>query len=86
MDGAVKASPEIVHLRCASDVELLKNGNYGIYITTRSLKVSNCGVDDDQIIFRILRGPQYGYLKNTTTGIMSVHLLLVQFKKASFIE
>ncbi|KAL8203137.1 UNVERIFIED_CONTAM: hypothetical protein K2H54_041428 [Gekko kuhli] len=68
VDGAVKASPEIIHLRCASDVELLKNGNYGIYITTRSLKVSNCGADDDQIIFRILRGPQYGYLQNTTTG------------------
>uniref|UniRef100_A0ACB8ESF7 FRAS1- extracellular matrix protein 1 n=1 Tax=Sphaerodactylus townsendi TaxID=933632 RepID=A0ACB8ESF7_9SAUR len=68
VDGAVKTSPEIVHLHCASDVELLKNGNYGIYITSRSLKVSNHGVDDDQIIFRILRGPQYGYLQNITTG------------------
>ncbi|XP_054842951.1 FRAS1-related extracellular matrix protein 1 isoform X1 [Eublepharis macularius] len=68
VDGAVKTSPEIVHLRCASDVELLKNGNYGIYITTRSLKASNCDIDDDQIIFRILRGPQYGYLQNITTG------------------
>nr|XP_056704812.1 FRAS1-related extracellular matrix protein 1 [Euleptes europaea] len=68
VDGAVKASPGIVHLHSASDVELLKNGNYGIYITTRSLKVSNCGVDDDQIIFKILRGPQYGYLQNITAG------------------
>lgn len=76
MDGIVKASPEIVHLRCASDVELLKNDTYGIYITTRVLKVSNCDVSDDQIIFRILQGPQYGYLQNTTTGIMSSSLPL----------
>ncbi|KAF7244648.1 FRAS1-related extracellular matrix protein 1 [Varanus komodoensis] len=63
-----KSAPEIIHFRCASDVELLKNGNYGIYITVRSLKASDCDTVDDQIIFKILRGPQYGYLQNTTTG------------------
>ncbi|KAG8130545.1 hypothetical protein E2320_017171, partial [Naja naja] len=48
-------------------VELLHNGNYGIYITTRSLKASDCDTEDDQIVFKILRGPQYGYLQNITT-------------------
>ncbi|XP_062985314.1 FRAS1-related extracellular matrix protein 1 [Elgaria multicarinata webbii] len=68
VDSPAKTAPEIVYLRCASDVELLKNGNYGIYITIRSLKASDCDTDDDEIIFKILRGPQYGYLQNITTG------------------
>ncbi|KAH0628328.1 hypothetical protein JD844_009328 [Phrynosoma platyrhinos] len=71
VDRPTKPAPKIVHLRCASDVELLKNGNYGIYITVRSLKATDCDTHDGQIIFRILRGPQYGYLQNITTGIFS---------------
>lgn len=63
-----KMAPKIIHLRCFSDVELLKNGNYGIYITARYLRASDPNTEDDKIIFKILRGPHYGYLENITTG------------------
>ncbi|XP_010114485.1 PREDICTED: FRAS1-related extracellular matrix protein 1 [Chlamydotis macqueenii] len=68
VDHLDKTAPKIVHLHCFSDVELLKNGNYGIYITARSLKASDPNTEDDKIIFKILRGPHYGYLENITTG------------------
>ncbi|TRZ17332.1 hypothetical protein HGM15179_009781 [Zosterops borbonicus] len=68
VDHLDKIAPKIIHLHCFSDVELLKNGNYGIYITARSLRASDPNTEDDKIIFRILRGPHYGYLENITTG------------------
>ncbi|KFV14544.1 FRAS1-related extracellular matrix protein 1, partial [Tauraco erythrolophus] len=68
VDRVDKMAPKIIHLRCFSDVELLKNGNYGIYITARSLKASDPNTEDGKIIFKILRGPHYGYLENITTG------------------
>uniref|UniRef100_A0A8D0GWX4 FRAS1-related extracellular matrix protein 1 n=1 Tax=Sphenodon punctatus TaxID=8508 RepID=A0A8D0GWX4_SPHPU len=68
VDHPDKTTPKIVHLHCSSNVERLKNGNYGIYITARSVKASDPDTEDDQIIFKILRGPRYGYLENATTG------------------
>ncbi|XP_027739549.1 FRAS1-related extracellular matrix protein 1 [Empidonax traillii] len=68
VDHLDKTAPKIIHLHCFSDVELLKNGNYGIYITARSLKASDPNTEDDKIIFKILQGPHYGYLVNITTG------------------
>ncbi|XP_050184584.1 FRAS1-related extracellular matrix protein 1 isoform X4 [Myiozetetes cayanensis] len=68
VDHLDKMAPKIIHLHCFSDVELLKNGNYGIYITTRSLKASDPNTEDDKVIFKILQGPHYGYLVNITTG------------------
>ncbi|XP_072716396.1 FRAS1-related extracellular matrix protein 1 isoform X1 [Ciconia boyciana] len=68
VDHLDKLAPKIIHLHCFSDVELLKNGNYGIYITAKSLKASDPNTEDDKIIFKILRGPHYGYLENITTG------------------
>ncbi|XP_029140355.1 FRAS1-related extracellular matrix protein 1 [Protobothrops mucrosquamatus] len=68
VDSPANTAPEIVHLHTASDVELLQNGSYGIYITMRSLKAANCDTEDDRIVFKILRGPRYGYLQNITTG------------------
>ncbi|XP_062454983.1 FRAS1-related extracellular matrix protein 1-like [Rhea pennata] len=68
VDHMDKMAPKIIHLHCFTDVELLKNGNYGIYITARSLKASDPNTEDDKIIFKILRGPHYGYLENITTG------------------
>ncbi|XP_039585926.1 FRAS1-related extracellular matrix protein 1 [Passer montanus] len=68
VDHLDKMAPKIIHLHCFSDVELLKNGNYGIYITARSLRAYDPNTEDDKIIFKILRGPHYGYLENITTG------------------
>uniref|UniRef100_A0A8C9Q3I3 FRAS1-related extracellular matrix protein 1 n=1 Tax=Spermophilus dauricus TaxID=99837 RepID=A0A8C9Q3I3_SPEDA len=63
-----KIAPGITLLRSPSQVGLLKNGCYGIYITSRVLKASDPDTEDHQIIFKILRGPLHGHLENTTTG------------------
>ncbi|XP_027719030.1 FRAS1-related extracellular matrix protein 1 isoform X4 [Vombatus ursinus] len=68
VDQLDKKAPRLIHLKYPSQVELLKNGCYGIYITSRVLKASDPDTEDNQIIFKILRGPQYGHLENTTTG------------------
>ncbi|XP_036593361.1 FRAS1-related extracellular matrix protein 1 [Trichosurus vulpecula] len=68
VDQLDKKPPRIIHLKYPSQVEFLKNGCYGIYITSRVLKASDPDTEDNQIIFKILRGPQYGHLENTTTG------------------
>lgn len=77
MDYLDKVAPKIIHLRCFSDVELLKNGNYGIYITARSLKASDPNTEDDKIIFKILQGPHYGYLENITSGAVFYNLCIL---------
>ncbi|XP_053321913.1 FRAS1-related extracellular matrix protein 1 [Spea bombifrons] len=60
--------PRILHLHCSTKVEHLRNSQYGIYITSRDLKTSDAGTTDDKITFKILSGPHYSYLENTTTG------------------
>ncbi|KAM9206762.1 FRAS1-related extracellular matrix protein 1 isoform 2-T2 [Dugong dugon] len=66
VDQLDKTAPKITYLHSASQVGLLKNGCYGIYITSRVLKASDPDTEDDQIIFKISRGPQHGHLVNTT--------------------
>ncbi|XP_007465709.1 PREDICTED: FRAS1-related extracellular matrix protein 1 [Lipotes vexillifer] len=68
VDQVDKAAPHVTHLHSPSQVGLLKNGCYGIYITSHVLKASDPDTDGNQIIFKILRGPQHGHLENTTTG------------------
>ncbi|XP_075451979.1 FRAS1-related extracellular matrix protein 1 isoform X2 [Ascaphus truei] len=68
VDPLDSIAPRIVHLHCHTKVELLRNDQYGIYITSRDLKVSDADTEDDKIVFKILRGPQYSYLENVTTG------------------
>nr|XP_033774927.1 FRAS1-related extracellular matrix protein 1 [Geotrypetes seraphini] len=63
-----RIAPRITHLRCPSEVEHLKDGRHGIYITSRVLKASDPDTEDDKIIFNIVRGPRFGYLENATSG------------------
>uniref|UniRef100_A0A8D0WFJ8 FRAS1-related extracellular matrix protein 1 n=1 Tax=Sus scrofa TaxID=9823 RepID=A0A8D0WFJ8_PIG len=68
VDPLDKAAPSITLLHSPSQVGLLKNGCYGIYITSHMLKASDPDTDDNQIIFKILQRPKHGHLENTTTG------------------
>ncbi|XP_058551292.1 FRAS1-related extracellular matrix protein 1 isoform X3 [Neofelis nebulosa] len=68
VDQLDKTAPHITHLHFPSQVGLLKNGCYGIYLTSHVLKATDPDTDDDLIIFKILRGPQHGHLEDTTTG------------------
>ncbi|XP_060055572.1 FRAS1-related extracellular matrix protein 1 isoform X2 [Erinaceus europaeus] len=68
IDQLDKTPPHITHLGNPSQVGLLKNGCYGIYVTSQVLKASDPDTDDNQIIFKILQSPQHGHLENTTTG------------------
>ncbi|XP_059830668.1 FRAS1-related extracellular matrix protein 1a isoform X1 [Hypanus sabinus] len=68
VDHVDKYAPKIVYLQCPSNVKVLKNGRYGIYISVRDLKASDIDSKDEELVFHILRGPHFGYLENITTG------------------
>ncbi|KAM5193950.1 FRAS1-related extracellular matrix protein 1 [Mantella aurantiaca] len=61
-------SPKIVHLECATKVQLIRDGQYGIFITSRELKANDPGTEDENIVFKILSAPQKSYLENVTSG------------------
>ncbi|XP_073491759.1 FRAS1-related extracellular matrix protein 1 isoform X1 [Aquarana catesbeiana] len=61
-------SPKIVILQCATKVQLIRDGQYGIYITSRELKVTDPGTEDENITFKILSAPQKSHLENVTSG------------------
>ncbi|XP_029775526.1 FRAS1-related extracellular matrix protein 1-like [Suricata suricatta] len=77
VDQLDKTAPRITHLRSPSQVGLLTNGCYGIYLTSHVLKASDPDTDDDLIIFKILRGPRHGHLENATTGEL-IHEKFIQ--------
>ncbi|XP_069818077.1 FRAS1-related extracellular matrix protein 1 isoform X2 [Dendropsophus ebraccatus] len=61
-------SPRLVHLFCATNVQLLDDGRYGIYITSREIKATDPLTQEEDIVFKILRTPQRGYLENVISG------------------
>lgn len=63
-----KSSPEIVKLLPLWKAELLDDGRYGIFLSSRELKAHDSDSRDEELIFCIIRQPYFGYLENITTG------------------
>ncbi|XP_056377142.1 FRAS1-related extracellular matrix protein 1 [Hyla sarda] len=60
--------PRIIHLFCVSKVQLLDDGRYGTYITSREIMAIDPGTKEENIVFKILKAPQRGYLENVLSG------------------
>uniref|UniRef100_A0A8C1Q760 Fras1 related extracellular matrix 1a n=1 Tax=Cyprinus carpio TaxID=7962 RepID=A0A8C1Q760_CYPCA len=61
-------APQIAVLETLWKVELLKDGRYGIFISSRELKAQDLNSADADLIYHILRAPYFGYLENYTSG------------------
>ncbi|XP_030635867.1 FRAS1-related extracellular matrix protein 1a isoform X3 [Chanos chanos] len=62
------SAPQVVTLQTLWKAELLKDGRYGIFISSRELKAQDAHSVTDELIFHILRAPYFGYLENATSG------------------
>ncbi|RXN31842.1 FRAS1-related extracellular matrix 1 [Labeo rohita] len=62
------AAPQMAVLETLWKVEILKDGRYGIFISSRELKAQDLNSADVDLIYHILRAPYFGYLENYTTG------------------
>ncbi|XDV17566.1 hypothetical protein PO909_023405 [Leuciscus waleckii] len=62
------SAPQIAVLETLWKVELLKDGRYGIFISSRELKAQDKNSADGDLIYHILRPPYFGYLENYTNG------------------
>lgn len=71
------SAPQIAVLETLWKVELLKDGRYGIFISSRELKAQDTNCADGDLIYHILRSPYFGYLENYTNGERSVCLSTV---------
>uniref|UniRef100_A0A3Q3B9I0 FRAS1-related extracellular matrix protein 1 n=1 Tax=Kryptolebias marmoratus TaxID=37003 RepID=A0A3Q3B9I0_KRYMA len=63
-----KSSPEVKKLLPLWKAELLADGRYGIFLSSRELKAHDDDSSDEELIFSIVRPPHFGYLENITTG------------------
>uniref|UniRef100_A0A8C1JDA4 FRAS1-related extracellular matrix protein 1 n=1 Tax=Cyprinus carpio TaxID=7962 RepID=A0A8C1JDA4_CYPCA len=61
-------APQIAVLETLWKVELLKDGRYGIFISSRELKAQDLNSADADLIYHILREPYFGYLENYSSG------------------
>ncbi|XP_016405558.1 FRAS1-related extracellular matrix protein 1a [Sinocyclocheilus rhinocerous] len=61
-------APQIAVLETLWKVELLKDGRYGIFISSRELKAQDLNSAEADLIYHILRAPYFGYLENYTSG------------------
>ncbi|KAG7461901.1 hypothetical protein MATL_G00196120 [Megalops atlanticus] len=68
METLDSSTPRVVQLQGLSKVELLKDGRYGIFLSSRELRAQDADTSDEDITFHILRAPYFGYLENATTG------------------
>lgn len=63
-----KSSPEVTRLVPLWKAELLSDGRYGIFLTSRELKAQDSDSREEELLFCIVRPPYFGYLENVTTG------------------
>lgn len=63
-----KSCPEVVKLLPLWKAELLDDGRYGIFLSSRELKAHDSDSKDEELIFCIIRQPYFSYLENITTG------------------
>lgn len=68
MEALDRSTPRVVQLQSVRKVELLKDGRYGMFVSSRELKAQDTDTSDEEITFHILRPPYFGYLENATTG------------------
>ncbi|XP_056318384.1 FRAS1-related extracellular matrix protein 1a [Danio aesculapii] len=62
------SAPQVAVLETLWKVELLKDGRYGIFISSRELKAEDTNTADADLTYHILRAPYIGYLENHTSG------------------
>ncbi|XP_019955749.2 FRAS1-related extracellular matrix protein 1a isoform X1 [Paralichthys olivaceus] len=63
-----KSAPAVVKLLPLWKAEVLGDGRYGIYLSSRELKAKDSDSGEEELIFCIVRPPYFGYLENMTTG------------------
>lgn len=63
-----KSPPEVVKLLPLWKAELLADGRYGIFLSSRELKAKDDHSREEELIFSIVRPPYFGYLENITSG------------------
>ncbi|XP_071370696.1 FRAS1-related extracellular matrix protein 1a, partial [Centroberyx affinis] len=62
------SSPEVVKLHPLWKAELLADGRFGIFLSSRELKAQDSHTREEELAFSIVRPPYFGYLENITTG------------------
>ncbi|CAB1345182.1 unnamed protein product [Coregonus sp. 'balchen'] len=62
------SAPEVVQLQSLWKAEVLSDGRYGIYLSSRELRAQDANTKDEDLTFHIHRPPYFGYLENTIKG------------------
>lgn len=73
-----QSPPIVMVLETLWKVELLKDGRYGIFISSRELKAQDMNIADENLIFHILRAPYFGYLENVTNGKKMMYNIFIR--------
>ncbi|KAK2852025.1 hypothetical protein Q5P01_008301 [Channa striata] len=63
-----RSPPTVVKLLPLWKAELLRDGRYGIFVSSRELKAQDSDSREEELMFSIIRSPYFGYLENITTG------------------
>ncbi|KAK7910238.1 hypothetical protein WMY93_014922 [Mugilogobius chulae] len=63
-----QSHPEVVKLLPLWKAELLTDGRYGIFLSSREIKAQDDHSREHELLFSIVRPPHFGYLENITTG------------------